>query len=302
MPWEPKDSIAIYAAVLATSQLFYNAWRHHKEDRDKAKKSASLDFKLDRRRFGGVYINQTFTENDFYYRLTIFNVGNSDIVIKNLYINNEYIEDDKIPACLAPAKKVEISLDIITKYRSPYYENYYYNQSYTGTFIEYEGEDIRISLMEKVNKVPHVPKKGEYYSPNIPNGQLVLKVENGGYVPCKHSWSDSASLKLEEQLNSIMIDLAKVTVYFKREKVREKQKQLDEERERQRAELLKQKQLEEQKRIELLEAVVSQWAKARQIREFVSAIEELPFESEKKKKLLTLAKEYADKIDPLTLL
>lgn len=115
--WEPKDFIAIYAAISTTGQLFYNIWRHRKEDRDKARKEPSLSFKIERQRIPHTPWDRNLTDADYYYALIIFNVGNSDIVIKELVINTEIWQNDKIPASLSPATSIEISLNGVKEYQ-----------------------------------------------------------------------------------------------------------------------------------------------------------------------------------------
>jgi hypothetical protein len=192
-----------------------------------------------------------------------------------------------------------------------YYYKYSYSSSEVKTYIEYAGEDIEITVMEKGTQIKHpsTAKKGEYdrgptYE-RISTGQLVLKVENAHWYNGRQSWSDKASKLLEEQLNTIMIDLAKIAVHLRRKREEEEKKEREEERQKLEAEQLRQRQLEEQKRIEHLEGLYSQWIKAKQIREFIALAEKLPINTVsvgmEKQEWLDWAMGYADRLDPLVL-
>jgi hypothetical protein len=190
----------------------------------------------------------------------------------------------------------------------------YGERSYTwdtnqGTCIEYYGEKIRVSVMEKVDRVPHIQtarEKQYNYGPKydyVPNGRLTLKVENVYYCHSKHTWFDTKSKPLEEQMNAILIDLAKVAVFLREEREKKEEEERERERRKQEAELLRQRQLEEKKRIEHLEGLFSKWQKANQIREFILMVERLPIHlgapDMSKEEWLEWAKNYADQLDPL---
>src|SRR5690606_16247358 len=97
---------------------------------------------------------------------------------------------------------------VVLKRWLPYYHRYEY-----GTFIEYFGESLKVYLMETSVRTDHVPSKNETWGPKYdytPTGQLVLKVEAYGYNRFKKTWSDTSRKRLEEQLNSFLIGLAKL--------------------------------------------------------------------------------------------
>jgi predicted RNase H-like nuclease (RuvC/YqgF family) len=102
----------------------------------------------------------------------------------------------------------------------------------------------------------------------------------------------------------MMIDLAKIVVHIRQEREQEEQKEREAELRRQEEERLRQRQLEEQKCIEHLEDLFSQWVKAEQIREFLSLVETLPGTlapvGMEKTEWLSWERGYVDTIDPLS--
>ncbi len=192
------------------------------------------------------------------------------------------------------------------------YYPYSPGSSYVATYIEYFGEDIRISLMERAQKVPHTPtaREAKYnYGPNhdfIPNGQLILKVENAHWYRGKQSWLDTEEKPLEVQLNRLMVDLAKISLHLKKRREEEERERLEEERRKQAAEEARLRQLEEQHRIEYLEGLIAQWSKAQKIREFLLLAEATPIdlapEGMDKEDWLRWVRGYSDSLDPLLLI
>jgi hypothetical protein len=175
------------------------------------------------------------------------------------------------------------------------------------TFIVYAEEEIQISVMEKARRFERPVDKNKYsWGPkydSIPTGELVIKASVRGWYAGKQSWSDTPKKKLEEQLNSMMIDLAKIAVHLKQEREKEEQQEREAELRRQEEERLRLKELEEQKRIDYLEGLLSQWVKAERIREFLTIAEKLPINPKavdmEKQEWLEWARDYADRLDPL---
>jgi len=191
-------------------------------------------------------------------------------------------------------------------------KRYYYKASQKWsdevfTYIVYAGEDIQISLLEKTSRITKPPSKDKYsWGPQyeyIATGELALKVESLYYYYAKHNWSDTKNKTLEDQLNNIMIDLAKISIYVRLKREKEEQKECEEEKRRQEQELLRLKKLQEEKRVEYLEGLLAQWLKAKRIREFLSLAEKLPLKPHDvgmdKDEWLEWARAYANRLDPL---
>ncbi|MDH4378380.1 MAG: hypothetical protein QE263_00530 [Vampirovibrionales bacterium] len=184
----------------------------------------------------------------------------------------------------------------------------FYKRSNEGTRIDYYGEVIRISLVEKVDRVDHKrTSREEKYNSGpkydfIPNGKFSLIVENASTCDTKRRWSDKKNKPLETQLNDIFIDLAKIAVHLRLKREKKEADEREDERKRQEAELRRQKQLEEEKRIQQLENFFTQWLKAKQIREFLSLAEKSSIKPEtldmSQEEWLVWARNYADQLDP----
>ncbi len=179
-----------------------------------------------------------------------------------------------------------------------------------GTFIHCYGQDVRISLMEKVKKVPRIIPKEQlknYWGAKedfVPTGQLSLKIENFPYYVGRHkrNWVDTDTKLLEEQLNSFMVGLVTASVCIHQESERKKQEEEERMKQREYEELRRQKQLEEQNRIHHLEEVLSRWIEANHLRKFLQIVKEnsinLAYEDMPMDTWLTWAESYANKIDP----
>ncbi len=181
----------------------------------------------------------------------------------------------------------------------------YYHRYESGTFIEYFGESLKVYLMETSVRTDHVPAKNEIWGPKYdytPSGQLILKVEEYGYNRFKKTWSDTSKKRLEDQLNSFLIGLAKLAVYEKREREKKEQERLERERQREYQEMLRLKAEEEQKRREHLDQLVYQWVKASRIRQFLekATLSDIDFSQDgmTQEEWLCWAYNYVDQLDP----
>lgn len=110
----------------------------------------------------------------------------------------------------------------------------------------------------------------------IATGQLKLRVLDPDYSTVKQVWQDTPTRKLETQLNAVVVGLVKAAVAL-----RERRERIAAQEAAQRAEAARQ---EEQRRraheealwVGDLEGRVRDWQIARQIREFVAAVERNP--------------------------
>jgi hypothetical protein len=188
------------------------------------------------------------------------------------------------------------------------YYKYSPGWSEVRTFIQYAEEEIQISLMEKARRIDRAPDQVPYSWSRkydfTPSGELVLTASVRGWYLGKKSWSDTKKQKLEDQLNKMMIDLAKIAIHVKKEREEEAKKEQEVEQRRQEAERLRQRQLEEQKRIDYLEVILKQWQKAKQIREFLSVAEKVPVDPKavnmEKEEWLEWVRGYANSLDPFS--
>ena len=138
-------------------------------------------------------------------------------------------------------------------------------------------------------------------------GRLGFRVTTPGYGGFKKRWRDRSRVPLENQLNSVIIGLHEAA------KVEKKRRLEQEERERQQRERekkyheLRSLLFDEEKKTDLLELRLSNWRKAREIREYVaeakSRLGDDNGEIDPNSKLgerLAWALTKADELDPLT--
>lgn len=179
------------------------------------------------------------------------------------------------------------------------------------TYVECFDEKIKISMREKLMKVPIKRRKGE--SPSmfgndpkfafVPSGRLTLRID---IYPDSHKHlADEDGNPLEERLNDFMVRLAKAAVYIKYRKIERERREREWEEKRLAEEKLKQQAAMEKTRRDDLDRLVANWLKARQIREFIEAVQPLPlnipYDDMDKEQWLTWASEYANKLDPFFL-
>ena len=180
------------------------------------------------------------------------------------------------------------------------------------TRVQVDGEWVTFGMEERSKVVmpdpPEPPKhlRGEererwirWNEPRrslVPNGVLVLKLKNLGYLDVRKEWKDGARKKLEDQLNDIVAH-----IYLAGEALKEKRRQ-DEvaararvEREKREYEEYLQRQ-EEKRKAEELAGLMDRWRLAREIREFVQEALSLGADPAGR---LEWALQYAGSVDPL---
>ena len=180
------------------------------------------------------------------------------------------------------------------------------------TRVQVDGEWVTFGMEERSKVVipdpPEPPKhlRGEererwirWNEPRrslVPNGVLVLKLKNLGYLDVRKEWKDGARKKLEDQLNDIVAH-----IYLAGEALKEKRLQ-DEvaararvERERRDYEEYLRRQ-EEERKAKVLSGWMEGWRLARDIRAFVAEALDLGADPSG---MLEWAQGYADEVDPL---
>jgi hypothetical protein len=184
------------------------------------------------------------------------------------------------------------------------------------TRIHYLGEQIQIVMREKVNQIAHKLTKKELEEQKkwswssapkydfIPSGNLHITLEFRGWSRLKKNWQDRTNARLEDQLNSLMIGLAKIVVFLQEDRAEDERKEREREERRRYQELLRLRQIEEEKRIEHLDQLFCQWIKAKQIRAFLEQVKEtskaLAYPDMSQEEWLAWAYDYVNQLDPLT--
>lgn len=180
------------------------------------------------------------------------------------------------------------------------------------TRVQVDGEWVAFGLEERSKVVipdpPEPPKhlrgeererwirRNEPRRSLVPNGVLVLKLKNLGYLNVRKEWKDGARKRLEDQLNDIVAH-----IYLAGEALKEKRRQ-DEEAARARVEREKReyqeylRRQEEKRKAEELAGLMDRWRLAREIREFVQEALSLGADPAGR---LEWALQYADSVDPL---
>lgn len=177
----------------------------------------------------------------------------------------------------------------------------------TETVIRVAGEDIEIFLEETVSR-----REGKHPQYNwaeydwVPTGKLVLRIENYWSDGVRKSWGDGEKQRVEECLNAFIVSLVAVAEKTKihRLEMEERQREYQEaERRRQQEAVRRAKEAEE---IRALDASLASWEKARRIRVFVAALDELHAASRASTfgdvpipDWIAWASAYANRIDPL---
>jgi hypothetical protein len=178
------------------------------------------------------------------------------------------------------------------------------------------GEKVQFrlrELLEKRDMTPTEKKQHEHrpwlyrFAPYVyfPSGRFVLSIEE--YLDgSRHQWSDGKKQKLEKCLNAFIDGLFKAAEILKvRHLEWERQRKQREEQERRREEE-EQRRIEEEQKVKHLDAILANWAKSHNIREFVKIIDQTLKQrniqpTNNLSAWLQWARQYADSIDPILL-
>lgn len=220
------------------------------------------------------------------------------------------IMDALIKALVARELPVEVTERKVQG--SGYYQYAERTEDSNVTRVRVDGEWVTFGMEERSKVVfpdpPEPPKhlKGEkleswiyWNQPRrtlVPNGVLVLKLKNVGYLRVRAEWKDGARRKLEDQLNDIVAH-----IYLAGEALEEKRRQ-DEQAALAQAERYKReheeylRRQEQESKAKVLSGWMEGWRLARDIRDFVAEALSLGADPEG---MLAWALEYADSVDPL---
>lgn len=178
------------------------------------------------------------------------------------------------------------------------------------TFIIRDNQKIQIELREtlkmnksKIDKTKYPWKSYEYERVFLPTGELRLEIKNVYGGSLKKVLVDQSNKPLEEQLNDFIINIYKSINYHNfKDKELEKERRIEEQKEKARKLLLKQKQMEKEK-TKLLYKNAKLWKRVNIIREYLKELESrsaLEKElSEEKLEWINWAKKKADSLDPI---
>jgi hypothetical protein len=220
------------------------------------------------------------------------------------------IMDALIKALVARGLPVEVTERKVQG--SGYYQYAERTEDSNVTRVQVDGEWVTFGMEERSKVVipdpPEPPKhlRGEererrirWNEPRrslVPNGVLVLKLKNLGYLRVRAEWKDGACKKLEEQLNDIVAH-----IYLAGEALKEKRRQDEqaalaqaERHKREHEEYLRRQ--EQERKAKVLSGWMEGWRLARDIRDFVAEALSLRAEPEG---MLAWALQYADSVDPL---
>lgn len=178
------------------------------------------------------------------------------------------------------------------------------------TFIIRDNQKIQIELREtlkmnksKIDKSTYPWKSYEYERVFIPTGELRLEIKNVYDGSLKKVLKDQVNNPLEEQLNDFIINIYKSINYrnFK-DKELERERRIEEQKEKARKLLQKEKQMEKEK-TKLLYKNAKRWKRVNIIREYIKELEfrmDLKKEmSEEKIEWISWAKKKVDSLDPV---
>jgi hypothetical protein len=133
-----------------------------------------------------------------------------------------------------------------------------------------------------------------------------LKITEWGVDGLQKTWSDGKTTKLENYLNEFVVGLLRIAETVKARRLKQEQEeQLRREAERRRqAEAIKRQ--EELARLQALEQEAANWAKAQQLRTYLSALKDMLTikhgeiqPGSRADQWLTWAHQHADRLDPL---
>lgn len=179
--------------------------------------------------------------------------------------------------------------------------------------VRMNGEPIVFGLEEKFQRIERSRDKSrpqdswgyrryEYVS----TGTLMLKITEWGADGLQKTWSDGKTTKLENCLNDFIVGLLEVAEAVKVRRLKQEQEeQLRREAERRRQEEAIRRQ-EELARLEALEQEAANWAKAQQLRSYLSALKDMLTTKHgviqpgsQADQWLIWAHQHADRLDPL---
>jgi len=179
--------------------------------------------------------------------------------------------------------------------------------------VRINGQPIEFGLEEKFQRIERPADKNRRPDPwgyhqyeYVSTGKLMLKITEWGADGLQKTWSDGKTTKLETCLNDFIVGLLKVAEAVKARRLKQEQEeQIRRETERRRQEEAIKRQ-EELTRRQALEQEATNWAKAQQLRTYLSALKDMLTTKHgeiqpgsQADQWLTWAYQHADRLDPL---
>lgn len=179
--------------------------------------------------------------------------------------------------------------------------------------VRINGQPVEFGLEEKFQRIKRPDDKSRRPDPwgyrryeYVPTGTLILKITQWGVDGLQKTWSDGKTSKLESCLNDVVVGLLKVAEAAKARRLKQEQEeQLRREAERRRQEE-EQKRQEELARRQALEQEAANWAKAQQLRAYLSALKSMLIAKHgeiqsrsQADQWLVWAHQHANRLDPL---
>lgn len=179
--------------------------------------------------------------------------------------------------------------------------------------VRIDGQPVEFGLEEKFQRVERSEEKNRKQDPwgyrryeYVSTGTLILKITEWGVDGLQKTWSDGKTTKLENYLNDFVVGLLKVAEAVKARRLKQEQEeQLRREAEHRRQEEAIKRQ-EELARLQALEQEAANWAKAQQLRTYLSALKDMLTikhgeiqPGSRADQWLTWAHQHADRLDPL---
>lgn len=179
--------------------------------------------------------------------------------------------------------------------------------------VRINGQPVEFGLEEKFQRIERSEDKNRKHDPwayrryeYVSTGMLILKITEWGADGLQKTWSDGKTTKLENCLNDFVVGLLKVAEAVKARRLKQEQEeQLRREAERRRQEEAIKRQ-EELARLEALEQEAANWAKAQQLRSYLSALRDMLITKHgeiqpgsQADQWLIWAHQHADRLDPL---
>ncbi|MDP3092172.1 MAG: hypothetical protein Q8N04_15970 [Nitrospira sp.] len=179
--------------------------------------------------------------------------------------------------------------------------------------VRIDGQPVEFGLEEKFQRSERSEEKNRKQDPwgyrryeYVSTGTLMLKITEWGADGLQKTWSDGKTTKLENYLNDFVVGLLRVAEAVKaRRRKQEQEEQLRREAERRRQEEAIKRQ-EELARLQALEQEAANWAKAQQLRTYLSALKDMLTikhgeiqPGSRADQWLTWAHQHADRLDPL---
>lgn len=179
--------------------------------------------------------------------------------------------------------------------------------------VRINGDSIEFGLEERFQRIERPEDKNRRSDPwgyrryeYIPTGNLLLKITEWGADGLQKTWSDGKTAKLETCLNDFVVGLLKVAEAVKARRLKQEQEErIRREAERRRQEEV-QKRQEELSRRQALEQEAVNWAKAQQLRAYLSTLKDMLNANNgeiqsgsQADQWLVWAHQHADRLDPL---